>query len=97
MPQTLTRAAHPVLIEVTETRLAWIEADTPEQAEKLAATYADAPGREAFPLVDDSTLTRAVTENLADWLDAEPEEVERLDAYFTAREQFADRIEGVRS
>ena len=85
MPQTLTATAHPVLIEVTETRLIWIEAETPAQAENLAATYADAPGREAFSLVDDSTLTRVVTEDVADWLDADPDQVARLDAYFAAR------------
>jgi hypothetical protein len=86
MPQTLTRfAAHPVLVEVVETRLVWVEAETAEQAEELAATYADAPGRTQFPLVDEATGTRAVTEELTYWLNAEPDEVERLDAYFAAR------------
>lgn len=88
MPQTapaLAATAHPILVEVTETRLIWIEAETAEQAENLAATYADAPGRTQFPLVDNATLTRAVTEDLTYWLNADPDQVERLDDYFAAR------------
>ena len=88
MPQTIAApaaTAHPVLVELVQTRLVWVKAETPERAEQLAATYADAPGLENLPLVDDSASTRIVTEPLADWLDTDPDQVERLDADFAAK------------
>jgi hypothetical protein len=84
MPQTLTPAvtAHPILIEVTETRLVWIAAQTPEQAREQAARYAADDYRSTLPRVDSNVETRVVTEELAYELDADPEEYDRLDDYF---------------
>jgi hypothetical protein len=93
MPQTLTSAAtaHPVLVEVTETRLVWIEADNPAAAAEQAPAFVNdvtGPGALAhLPLVDQCLQARAVTSELADWLDADPDQVEHLDAYFAARAQ----------
>lgn len=91
MPQMLTptTTAHPVLVEVIETRLMWIEADTPEQAARqVPAPVVKVVGLlnlPHMPLVDASFETCAVTENLAHWLDLDPDEVELLDEYFAAR------------
>jgi hypothetical protein len=86
MPQTLmpNATAHPVLVEVTETRLVWIAAETPEQARRLAPMYGKPAYRDRLPLVDANIETRTVTEELAYELDAAPEEYERLDDYFAA-------------
>ena len=90
MPQTVTApadttTAHPILVEVTETRLVWIAADTPEQARSLAGIYGKPDYRDQLPCVDSNIETRTVTEELAYELDAEPEEYERLDDYFANR------------
>lgn len=84
MPQTLSPAttAHPVLVEVTETRLVWIEADTPEQARDGVSTAEGCAWTSGAPLVDYCAESRIVTEQTADWLDLDPDQVERLDAYF---------------
>ena len=91
MSQTLIPAAtaHPVLVEVTETRLMWICTETPGEAEDQAAAFAaEADPHELLstrmPVVDRCIEARTVTEQLADWLDADPDEVARLDAYFAA-------------
>lgn len=83
---TATANAHPVVIETTETRLVWVEADTPEQAALRAAALIGSPAHTAAPIVDACVETRAVTEALADFLDADPDQYERLDAYFATRE-----------
>ena len=88
MSQTVTAptsTAHPILVEVTETRLVWIAAETPEQARKQAKMFAADAYRDVLPRVDSSVETRTVTEELAYELDADPEEYERLDDYFAAR------------
>lgn len=87
MPQTLTRTAtaHPILVEVTETRLVWIAAETPEQARKLAAIYGTRAYQDQLPCVDSNIETRTVTEELAYGLDAGPDEYDRLDDYFAAQ------------
>ena len=88
MPRTATAAAataHPILVEVTETRLVWIAAETPEQAAQQAPLYAADTYRDQLPRVDSNVETRVVTEELAYELDAAPEEYERLDDYFAAR------------
>jgi len=92
MSQTITThagVAHPILVEVTETRLMWIYTDTPSEAENQAAAFAtEIDPHELLstrmPVVDRCIEARMVTEPLADWLDADPDEVERLDAYFAA-------------
>jgi hypothetical protein len=95
MPPTLTApspttTAHPVLVEVVETRLMWIYTDTPGEAvDQAAALATEADPRELrsmrMPVIDRCIEARAVTEDLADWLDADSDDVERLDAYFAAR------------
>lgn len=88
MPQTLTptSTAHPVLVEVIETRLVWIEADSPAAAADQAPTFVNdtigPAGLAHLPLVDTCLEARAVTSDLADWLNADPDQVEHLDAYF---------------
>jgi hypothetical protein len=88
MTDTLTPTAHPVLVEVVETRLVWIEAETADAAAKKALAFvADVTGPDGLahmPLVDKSLDARAVTSDLADWLDADSDQVERLDDYFAA-------------
>ena len=89
MSQTITAAvAHPILVEVVETRLLWIEADTPaaaaEQAPRFVTEVTGLDGLAHLPLVDKSLDARAVTSDLADWLDADPDQVEHLDTYFAA-------------
>jgi hypothetical protein len=76
---------HPVVIETVETRLVWVDADTAEQAAQRAAALIGSPVHTCAPLVDSSVEARAVTEALADFLDADPHQVERLDDYFAAR------------
>ena len=88
MSQTITTpaaTAHPILVEVTETRLVWIAAETPEQARKLAALYGQPTYRDQLPVVDSNIETRAVTEELAYELDADPDEYDRLDDYFATQ------------
>jgi hypothetical protein len=92
MSQTVTApaTAHPILVEVTETRLMWIYTDTPGEAEDQAAAFAaEVDPHELLstrlPVVDRCIEARTVTEPLADWLDADPDDVERLDRYFAAR------------
>jgi hypothetical protein len=89
MTDTLTPTAHPVLVEVVETRLVWIEAETADAAaDKAPAFVTDVTGLDGLahlPLVDKSLEARAVTSELADWLDADPDQVEHLDDYFAAR------------
>lgn len=98
MPQTITPAAtaHPVLVEVTETRLMWISTATPGEAADQAAAFAtEVDPHELLsmrmPVVDRCIEACTVTEELADWLNADPDEVERLDAYFAT--QSCDRRE----
>jgi hypothetical protein len=77
-----TTTEHPVLIEYTETHLVWIAADTPEDAAALAAKdFGDYYEPDATP-VDQSTGSKALDAELAYWLDADAESVEKLDAYF---------------
>lgn len=82
---TATANAHPVVIETTETRLLWVEAESPEQAAQRAAALIGSPAHASAPVVDSCVEARPVTEAVADFLDADPEQVERLDAYFAAR------------
>ena len=82
---TATVNVHPVVIETTETRLLWVEADTPEQAAQRAAALIGSTAHATAPLVDSCVEARAVTEAVADFLDADPEQVELLDTYFSAR------------
>jgi hypothetical protein len=86
MPQTVTApaaTAHPILVEVTETRLVWIEADTPEQA-RAAADESASSGEASGTLVDWNIETRVATEPGSYWFHAASEDFERLDAYFAA-------------
>jgi hypothetical protein len=87
MPYIAT-AQHPVLVEVVETRLVWIEAESAEAAADKAPEFVTGvtglDGLAHMPLVDKSLDARAVTSDLADWLDADPDQVEHLDAYFAA-------------
>lgn len=82
---TPTATAHPILVEVTETRLVWIAAETPEQARTLAGMYGKPAYRDQLPCVDSNIETRTVTEQLAYELDADPDEYDRLDEYFATR------------
>jgi len=91
MPQTVaasTTNAHPILVEVVETRLVWIQAESADAAVEQATTFVNdvigPDGLTHMPLVDASLQARAVTRDLADWLDADPDQVEYLDNYFAA-------------
>lgn len=75
---------YPVLIEVTKTYLVWVEADTPEGARQRAADRAASLLPDGAT-VDGSIEARVVTEPVADWLDTDPDQVERLDAYFASQ------------
>lgn len=74
---------HPVLIEYTETHLVWITADTAEEAARIAEKdITDLFDPNAAP-VDRSTGSVLLDEDLAYWLDTDPETTDKLDAYFT--------------
>ena len=55
-----------------------------EEVDGLIQKHAQNWRLERMPVVDRCIEARMVTEPLADWLDADPDEVERLDAYFAA-------------